>query len=474
MRVTGHLIFATLITCISSSFMMGYNLGVINLPAPNIKEFMNQTTPNLNLEIGYSLTSVFFVIGAAIGAFGCGFVADGIGRRNGLLLNTVIGLIGSILAGTCTLLHGVAVLFIGRFISGLNSGITIGVASMYLMEIAPRDIRGIIGACHQLFVTLGIFVSYVVTLKPLLNKDERWAYAIMIGSVFHVIGLVLLPFCPESTRYLYLIKKNKERAQKAHLKITGEDNADDFVAEMDEEARKASEEPKFKISFLFTKPEYRKAASIAILIQVLQQLSGINAVIANSSSMFTTAKVNPEYMEYCVVGLGLTNVVVTIIGLPLLEKAGRRALLLWPTLILACSLLIQTIVVTIVRSAPEDKQAPFAIIAVIVVFVYTICFAIGLGPIPAMIVAEIFRQGPRTAAYSVSQCVQWLCNLLVLATFPSLDKLMAGFVYIPYLVVVVLCWVYFFFVMPETKNKSFDEIAQKLAVGSIFARSQNN
>lgn len=137
--------------------------------------------------------------------------------------------------------------------------------------------------------------------------------------------------------------------------------------------------------------------------------------------MFATAKVDPKYLEYFVVGLGLLNVVATIIVLPLIEKAGRRALLLWPTLVLAGTLLAQTIIVTMVRSLAPEKQPPLAILAVSVVFVYTICFAIGLGPIPAMIVAEIFRQGPRTAAYSVSQCVQWLCNLLVLATFPSLN-----------------------------------------------------
>lgn len=137
--------------------------------------------------------------------------------------------------------------------------------------------------------------------------------------------------------------------------------------------------------------------------------------------MFETAKVEAKYLEFFIVGLGLLNVVATIIALPLIEKAGRRALLLWPTLILAGTLLTQTIIVSVVRSLSPDKQSPVAILSVIVVFIYIICFAIGLGPIPALIVAEVFRQESRTAAYSVSQCVQWLCNLIVLATFPSLN-----------------------------------------------------
>ncbi|KAM3182123.1 hypothetical protein ACTXT7_013040 [Hymenolepis weldensis] len=453
---------------------MGYNLAIINLPSENIKKFMKRMIPSLDVEFAYSLTSVYFIVGAAIGSFSCGFIADKLGRRNGLHINTVIGLVGAVFAGICSFISNVYVLFIGRFISGLNAGITIGVASMYLLEIAPTDIRGLIGACHQLFVTIGILLSYVMTINHLLNTYERWAYGIMLGSIFHFIGLLLLPFCPESARYLYIIKRDEDRAKSEYMRITGADSADGFIREMNEEALKVNEEPEFKILYLFTKKEYRKATAIAILIQVLQQLSGINAVIANSSSMFATAKVDPKYLEYFVVGLGLLNVVATVIVLPLIEKAGRRALLLWPTLVLAGTLLAQTIIVTMVRSLAPEKQPPLAILAVTVVFIYTICFAIGLGPIPAMIVAEIFRQGPRTAAYSVSQCVQWLCNLLVLATFPSLNKVMGGFVYLPYLVVVVLCWTFFFFLMPETKNKSFDEIAKELEHGSVFARSRSN
>ncbi len=137
--------------------------------------------------------------------------------------------------------------------------------------------------------------------------------------------------------------------------------------------------------------------------------------------MLESAKVDPSQMEYFVTGLGVLNVVCTIVALPLLERAGRRTLLLWPTLLLGLCLLMQTIVVTLVRSKPEEEQAPFATLAVVIVYVYLGCFAVGLGPIPAMIVAEIFRQGPRTAAYSVSQGVQWLCNLIVLATFPPLN-----------------------------------------------------
>lgn len=137
--------------------------------------------------------------------------------------------------------------------------------------------------------------------------------------------------------------------------------------------------------------------------------------------MLSVAQVPEEQLEYFVLGSGILNVVCTILALPLLERAGRRTLLLWPTLGLAVTLLLQTIIVNILNSKPEAEQTPFAIAAAVLVFVYIACFAVGLGPIPALIVAEIFRQEPRGAAYSLSQGVQWSSNLLVLATFPSLN-----------------------------------------------------
>ncbi|VDD75744.1 unnamed protein product [Mesocestoides corti] len=430
--------------------------------------------PKGNKETLYAMISVIFIVGAAIGAFSCGILADKLGRKKSLLLNTSFGLLGAVISGLCVAMDNAIVLFVGRFISGLNAGITIGVASMYLTEMAPTNLRGLIGACHQLAVTMGIFISYVMTLENLLNTKGRWAYAIGIGAIPCVLGLILLPLCPESARYMFLIKKNPDSAKEIYLKVSGKESADDFVKEMNDEVAAANAQPAFKISYLFTKREYRKPTAIAILVQVLQQLSGINAVIANSSTMLASAKAREDQMQYFVVGLGALNVVCTIVALPLLERAGRRTLLLWPTLLLAGCLLTQTIVVTIVRSKPPESQAPFAIVAVTMVYVYLACFAIGLGPIPAMIVAEIFRQGPRTAAYSVSQGVQWLCNLAVLATFPPLNKAMAGFVYLPFLVVVVLCWTFFFFVMPETRNKSFDEIAKILSGDNNSARADFN
>jgi SP family facilitated glucose transporter-like MFS transporter 1 len=201
----------------------------------------------------------------------------------------------------------------------------------------------------------------------------------------------------------------------------------------------------------------------------MQQLSGINAVVSYSGSMLGTAGISDSLKQYCVVAIGVFNVVCTVISLPLIERMGRRTLILWPTVVLALSLFFLTITVNLATSASmsEGVRLAMSILSVILILIYTVGFALGLGPVPALIVAEIFRQGPRGAAYSISQALQWFSNLVVMLSYPKLDKWIGGYSFLPFLVVVSACWVFFFMFMPETRNRTFDEIARDLAFGNV-------
>ncbi|CAH8520636.1 Solute carrier 2, facilitated glucose transporter member 4 [Schistosoma haematobium] len=469
--ITGKLVLTVIITCIGSSFLIGYNLGVLNLPRKNIETYFNETvvpnTPELDSNFFYTHVSTIFVVAAAIGAFSCGWVADGIGRRNGLLLNNVIGIIGGVIVGPCVLVQQPVLLYVGRFVIGINSGITIGIASLYLTEVAPRDLRGGIGACHQLAVTIGIAFSYFITFSFLLNTKNLWPLAVALGAVPAAMSLVILPFCPESPRFLYM-KKNKEaEARKAFLQLNVKENVDTFIGELRGEIEVAKNQPVFKFTQLFTQKDLRMPVLIACLIQVLQQLSGINAVITYSSLMLELAGIPDMYLQYCVFAIGVLNVIVTVVSVPLIERAGRRTLLLWPTVSLALSLLLLTIFVNLAYSGPVGARSAMGIISIILILVYICSFALGLGPVPALIVSEIFRQSPRAAAYSLSQSIQWLSNLIVLCSYPVIQKNIGGYSFLPFLVVVVICWIFFFLFMPETKNRTFDDVACDLAFGGI-------
>ena len=200
------------------------------------------------------------------------------------MFNSLFAIIGGIITGPTVAAQMPALLYVGRFIIGINCGITIGLASMYLTEIAPRDVRGIIGACHQLAVTIGIVVGNIITLDSLLNKANLWSIAQALTAVPAFIGLCLLPLCPESPRFLFLKKNDEEGSKKAFQQVNKVEDVDHFIEEMRAEMNPEGRfQEKFRFIDLFIKKELRLAIAIACLIQVMQQMSGVNAVSSGPS-----------------------------------------------------------------------------------------------------------------------------------------------------------------------------------------------
>ncbi|CAH8496854.1 unnamed protein product [Heterobilharzia americana] len=469
-------------TCLGSSFVIGYNLGVLNLPADHVKQFLSQTILGKNASEAenksdlltpsflYAQVSTAFVVAGAIGAFSCGGIADSLGRRNGLLLNHLFAIVGGVLCGPCVRLNQPALLFVGRFLNGFNSGVSIGIASMYLTEIAPISLRGGIGSSHQLALTVGICVSYLATLTFTFNTEVLWPIAIAVGSIPALISLIILPYCPESPRFLFVKKGKEAEARKAFKRLNCKDDIDAIFDEMAQEMKLAKSQPPFKFSRLFTQKDLRMPVIIACLLQVFQQLSGINAVITYSSTMLKTAGIPDMYIQFCVVAVGAINVIMTIVSVFLIERAGRRTLLLWPSVLLAISLLFLTITVNLANTLKDPAAARAAgIISAVFIIIYICGFALGLGPVPGLFVSEIFRQEPRAAAYSLSQGINWVCNMLVLFSYPSINDAIGGYSFIPFLVIVIICWTFFFLYMVETKNRTCDSIARDLSSPKVVA-----
>ncbi|CAH8613089.1 unnamed protein product [Dicrocoelium dendriticum] len=460
--LTWTLSLAVLMATFGSPFLIGYNLAILNLPGPYIEMFLgrtilhlaeNQTTDGpINPEFLYAQVSTTYVVASAIGAFGSGWVAEILGRRNGLLFNHPFAILGAILCALCVHTNQPVLLFIGRFILGLNCGITTGVAPMYLTEVAPSRLRGAVGACNQLGIAMGIVVAYVVTLTETLNHIPA------------AISLLVLPFCPESPRFLMMKRNDEAGARKAFKQLNSKEDVDTFICELRKDVEQAKSQPEFKFTQLFTQRDLRMPMLIACVIQLFQQLSGINAVICYSATMLNMTGIEKHYIQYCVLAIGMVNLVVTIISLMLLERAGRRTLLLWPTIAVAVALLLMTVTVNVgADTDSKSVEQAMGICSTCLILVFICGYALGLGPVPALIVSEIFRQGPRAGAYSISQCLLWLSNLIVLGGYPNIAKAIKGYSFLPFLVVVVICWVFFYFFMPETRNRSFDEVARELA-----------
>ncbi|XP_072047277.1 solute carrier family 2, facilitated glucose transporter member 3-like [Amphiura filiformis] len=459
--ITPSLVFAT-ISAIMGSLQFGYNTGVINNPQSVIQEFFNETNykrsgsymPEEKERFLWSTTVAIFAVGGMMGSFLAGPLADRLGRKGGLLLNNLLALVAGAFMGLSKIAGSYEMLIIGRLLVGINCGINTGIVPLYLSEISPFNLRGGIGVFNQLGVTIGILLSQILGLPIVLGTDDLWPLLLALTAAPAIIQIVTLPFCYESPRYLLIMKGKKHKAETALEWFRGNKDVENDIAEMTTEYEKEKSEEKVSIIGLITSKALRRPLVISIVLQLSQQFSGINAVLYYSTLLFISAGVPEDLAAYVTLSTGCVMVSMTIVSIPLMDKAGRRTLHLWGLGIMFIWSILLTVSLLI-----EEIWSPAAYISIVCVIFFTVGFALGPGSIPWLIVAELFSQGPRPAAISVAFFVNWTANFVVGLVFPSMLNGLQDFVFLVFVVLLGAFWLFTFKFLPETKNKSFDEIS---------------
>ncbi|XP_048850349.1 solute carrier family 2, facilitated glucose transporter member 3a isoform X1 [Brienomyrus brachyistius] len=458
-QVTCYLVFSVSIVVIGS-LQFGYNTGVINAPEQKLRAFFNSTwvgrygqsiSPGVCTLI-WSLSVAIFSVGGMAGSFSVGVMANTFGRRNSMLIINVLALIGAVLMGLSTLCASFEMVIAGRLVIGLFCGLCTGLTPMYVGEVAPTALRGAFGTLHQLGVVVGILIAQIFGLEALLGSEKLWPVLLALTAIPALIQCLLLPFCPESPRFLLINRNEEELARKALVRLRGCDDVSEDMQEMKEESMKMAMEKKVTIPELFRSPLYRQPIVIAIMLQLSQQLSGINAVFYYSTGIFESAGVTKPI--YATIGAGVVNTVFTVVSLFLVERAGRRTLHLLGLAGMAVSALLLTIALLL-----KDIQS-LSYLSIAAVFAFVAMFEMGPGPIPWFIVAELFSQGPRPAAMAVAGCSNWTSNFLVGISFPKLVEWCGPYVFIIFMIFLIIFFVFTFFRVPETKGRTFEDIAR--------------
>ncbi|XP_027867074.1 solute carrier family 2, facilitated glucose transporter member 1 isoform X1 [Xiphophorus couchianus] len=457
-----------LLFCVSTaaigSLQFGYNTGVINAPETKLRDFFHNVsserygqpfTLGANTMV-WSLAVAIFSVGGMIGSLSVGVIVNKFGRRKSMLFSNSLALLGGSLMGLSSLSRSFEMIIIGRLVIGVFCGLCTGLTPMYLGEISPTALRGAFGTLHQLGVVVGILVAQIFGLEAALGSDRLWPLLLALTILPAVIQSAMLPFCPESPRYLLIVLNEEDEARKALERLRGTDDVNDDIQEMKEEGMKMAMEKKVSIPELFRSPNYRQPIIIAIILQLSQQLSGINAVFYYSTGIFKSAGVSQPI--YATIGAGIVNTVFTIVSLFLVERAGRRTLHLIGLAGMAVSALLMTIFLSLVNS-----NQVMSYLAIVAVFTFVASFEMGPGPIPWFIVAELFSQGPRPAAMAVSGCSNWTANFLVGLGFPKLEELCGPYVFLIFMVLLILFFIFTYLRVPETKGRTFDEIEQGFA-----------
>lgn len=464
-KLTLLLAFATLISAFGSSFQYGYNVAVINSPArdmqmfyTNVSESRNSTVTESLLTLLWSLTVSVYPLGGFFGSLMVAPLVNNLGRKGTLLFNNIFSIVPAIMMGVSEVLGSFEIIIVGRFLVGICAGLSSNVVPMYLGELAPRNLRGAIGIVPQLFITVGILTAQVFGIRNILGNAEGWPIMLGLTGIPALIELLLLPFFPESPRYMLIQRGDDNNARTALQRLRGWKDVEEEMTEMRLEEQSERAEGQLSVFKLFTFRSLRWQLLSIIFMNMGQQLSGVNAIYYYADSIFSSAGVKENDIQYVTVGTGAVNVFMSIVAVFIVEAAGRKLLLLigFGICCVAC------VVLTVALSLQESLHwMPYVSIACVII--YVIGHAIGPSPIPTVITTEIFRQSSRPAAFMVAGSVHWLSNFTVGLVFPFLEKGLGDYSFLIFASICLATFIYIWVVIPETKGSTFLEISKLFA-----------
>jgi sugar porter (SP) family MFS transporter len=430
-----------------SGILFGYDTGVMSGAILFIgQEF--SLTPGLNgIVVGAVL------LGALMGAIFSGRLTDFFGRRRLLLIVSFIFMFGAL--GTA-LAHSIFWLVIGRIVVGIAIGNASYVGPLYISEMAPTKHRGALVALNQLAIVAGILLSYIVDYFFSFTGD--WRRMLGTGIFPGVILCIGMFYLPESPRWLVSLGRDDE-ARKILFKIRdSERSADAEVAHIKLTLKEEASDWKI----VFSK-WVRPVIWIGFALAFIQQVTGINTILYYAPTILKMNGFGDASVSIlATMGIGFVMFLFTVISLPLIDRWGRRPLLLTGLIGMSASLGG----LAWIFAASQSSSTTLGWLGLLTMFVYIACFSFSLGPIMWLMIAEIYPLQVRGIGASLATCVNWCSNLLVTATFLKMVQWVgAGGTFCIYMAFGILSLFFVYYLVPETKGTSLEDIEENLFAG---------
>lgn len=438
-----NVVLASGITALGG-LLFGYDTGVVS----GALLFLKSDFGGLG-SFEQELVTSLLLVGAAAGAMAAGWVADTIGRRTTVLITALIFVVGVLLAAFAPVF---AALLVARVIIGLAVGSASMVVPLYIGEAAPPRIRGGLVSLNQLAITIGILVSYLADYG--LADTRNWRLMFGLAAIPAVLLFGGMLFQKESPHWLVMRGRDDE-ARKVLARLRDSPRT---IDEEISEIRKVSSIPTHGVRDLLAK-NIRPLVMVGVMLAVFQQITGINTVIYYAPSLLQGAGFGDHAALLANVVNGAVNVGMTIIAIRLLDRVGRRKLLLSGTTGMAVGMFITAF--SFIHGS--DLKGALAITAVLGLLIYTGSFAIGLGPVFWLLIAEIYPLTIRGAAMSVATIANWAANFVVTISFLTLLNAIGGVgVFFLFGGLTLVALTYFTRKVPETKGRSLQQLEQDL------------
>lgn len=414
--------------------LFGYDTSVISGAMLFLKTDFNISDRQLEFAVGIALA------GALVGSGLAGYLTDRWGRRTVLIITGIGFGVFAVLSG---LAPGLTTFAIARFFVGICIGIASLVTPLYLAEMSPARIRGALVSLNQLAITVGIMVAYFVDYALASSQNWRWMFITAVfPSLVLLIGMI---FLPESPRWLARAGFRERALENFHRLGRGAE----AEAEL-QDVQQVLREETGGFGMLF-QPGFRVAVLVGIGLAIFQQITGINTIIYYSPAILRMSGYSSDKAAILAAAIiGVANVLVTVVSILLVDRLGRRFLLLLGTLGMAVSL-------TLVGIAFHTDSASSVVFYEVIA--YIVSFGIGLGPVVWLLISEIYPTKIRGKAMSIATLCVWGANWLVAGTFLSLIHAAgrAG----TFWIFAAICVAAFFFCLlfvPETKGRSLEDI----------------
>jgi len=445
-------------------FLFGFDSSVINGAVAAIEGQFDLDSAVTGLVVAIAL------LGCALGAWAGGRLADRWGRTHVMVVGAILFFASSVLSAIAWTAFDLA---IWRFMAGVGIGIASVIAPAYIAEIAPARLRGRMGSLQQLAITVGIFAALLSdqllaesaggAANELWLGWEAWRWMFLVCVVpAAVYGIIALRI-PESPRYLVAKGRDDEARAVLESVLGPDEDVDDRIAQINRSIavdEKNAHEGSIRGSTLGLKP----IVWVGILLSVFQQFVGINVIFYYSTTLWQAVGFDESQSFLVSTITSVTNVAVTFIAIALVDKVGRRPILLIGSAGMTLSLGIMALAFTQSSGSGSDISlaAPWGPVALVAANAFVVFFGASWGPLVWVLLGEMFPNRIRAAALGVAAMAQWLANFAITLTFPPLlSTFGASIPYLMYAIFAALSFVFVLSKVPETKGVELEDMGDQ-------------
>ncbi|XP_065561149.1 solute carrier family 2, facilitated glucose transporter member 1-like [Artemia franciscana] len=460
--MTSTLFLIVLSTAIGSGFQFGYNVGIINPAAEIIKEWISDieterynTKPSTDrIEFLWSIIVVLHVVGSLFGGLLNQSFAR-IGRKLGLLYNNLFALFGIFFEMVGYYVNSYECIMVGRFLLGVNAGIGMGLSVIYLQETAPRKKRGLFSAIVRVMFVFSQLFGGILGMETILGVKLLWPYLFLTAIAFILIQVPALIFSEETPKYLLITKNDERKARKSLEWLRRTKDIEDEFQELKKEQNDSQNASAVTLTNLFTDPVLKQQTMIGVLLTISQQFSGIASFMHYSTFIIQEAGFGQFESQITTITLLVINLAVTIISVFLIDKVGRKKLLLSGIIIMATTTAMVALSFSLQPIYEWTKY-----LGIVSIGIFIIGFALGPGAIPLIIISEMAPQEYRSHAVGIGMVTTSLSRVVVSLSFMKLKSLLGPFVFLLYTASLTVSGILASIYVPETKGKRVDEIQE--------------